>query len=140
MLSVLLTALTWAPSAHAADAYLCEPDNVVYVELENLEAMKRSDPCIASYYGLTVAPKPVAKPEAPPRSSQPARVAPLPAPILGRRPRLVSDELVAPSPLAVSKHRVEPSLALPVVAADGTDYRNVRVINAHATSDAWFHH
>ena len=42
--------------ARAAEAYLCGPDRIVYVAVEDLEAKKRSDPCIAAYFGLKIEP------------------------------------------------------------------------------------
>lgn len=41
--------------AKADEAYVCEGGRIAYVKLGQLERMKREDPCIASYYGGTVA-------------------------------------------------------------------------------------
>ena len=49
-------ALTAVPAPSRADeAYLCAPDKVVYVSTADLPKLKRTDPCIAAYYGLRLA-------------------------------------------------------------------------------------
>lgn len=125
--------------ALAADAYLCGSDNVVYVEIDNLEEMKRTDPCIAAYYGLKVAPQPpaAAKPAAVTRASDhrdPKKTAKRAGASVKLRPLLVSDGDESRTAGAPAISTKSPA---PVVAAEGTDYRNVRVINAKSPNDAW---
>jgi hypothetical protein len=121
--------------ARADDAYICGPNTIVYVKLEDLEAKKRSDPCIAAYYGLKV--------EQPGVTATTAEVI---APLSPAAPpvRNIAAEL---KPLVVSElpSRVTPKLErqaalAPAVTAPGTNYRDVRVLNATSSADAWFHH
>jgi hypothetical protein len=136
--SVVATALSLpaARPAPAADAYLCGPDNVVYVEIENLEAMKRSDPCIATYYELKIEPHSVADPAgAETLSGRPPDAIRV---LRQLRPRLAADEPVAS---VQSSAPLRHAKTLPAItAAAGTDYRNVRVINAASPENAWFRH
>ena len=163
----------WAPEVSAAEAYLCGADNIVYVEVEDLERMKHTDPCIAGYYGLKVdakgAPAPLA--DAPPHAASIASAAavatlrPLPqvkptssssemnvprrAPVLrsAARSTVVTDTAPNLRPLLVADESADVWLGGadtatspgPVVAAAGTDYRNIRVINAKSPADMWFH-
>lgn len=122
--------------AMAAEAYLCGTDNVVYVELDKLEEMKRTDPCIASYYGLKVAAPRPASPPAAPIAKHAKKDAPQRRAAVQLRPRIVADD-ASPAPIRVRK---EPERAGPkpeVVAAPGTDYRNVHVINAASPEGKW---
>ncbi len=52
-LTLLLAAV--ALPAAADEAYVCEGGRIVYVKLGQVEALRRSDPCIAAYFGETVA-------------------------------------------------------------------------------------
>lgn len=142
-----------APAVRADEAYLCGPDRIVYVAVADLERMKRTDPCIAAYYGMKVeepakpaANKPAAKAEAAtpkaekivvpatkPAAAKPQAPAPLKAaPELKRLP----EEAHVRRKPAASKL----ALAEMPVAAPGTDFRNVRVLNASSPDDAIFHH
>lgn len=151
----------------AAEGFVCGPDRIVYVEAHELEEKKRTDPCVAAFFGLTVetpvAPTPaasVAKPAATSTSSrapatpkpaaaqpvrklpeQPARnEAPVQAPVVKATVSLkpLSGELVQ----RAGKPRIgeQAALALPATTSPGTDYRRVRVINAQSADTAWFHH
>lgn len=131
--------------AHADEAFLCGPDTVVYVKLEDLELKKRTDPCIAAYYGLQVEPKASAK--------DPAKTvenggAPKPEPVeeARRGAPAVSNpvelkRLPAPEHDAPVRNVEERSASLsPPLATPGTDYRNVRVINASSPGEEWYRH
>ena len=119
----------------ADDAYLCGPDTVVYVAAEDLEDKKHSDPCIAGYYGITLEPKAksantatieAAKPEAQPsKSSLVATLKPL---------------TVEEIPSRVSRNLQRQASLEPPRATPGTDYRNVKVLNAETPESAWFRH
>lgn len=64
VLATVLAALAVSISTaavRAEEAFLCEGGRVVRVTLGQLEDMKRTDPCVAAYYGLTVR-SPVAAP------------------------------------------------------------------------------
>ena len=138
---VLVSAAAMAaamPPARADEAYLCGPDKVVYVKASELEAKKHSDPCIAGYYGLTAG-----KPEAPATTIAAIVAEPSPA-AAPEGPAVMSVEFKplagADVPVrAARKDRHAALLAAPV-AAPGTDYRNVRVINAASEDAQWFRH
>ena len=134
VLAFAMSALTQTPVAHADEAYVCEAGRVVYVKPGELEAMKQSDACIASYYGITLAPNAVAPVAGPVKSPQlelkkldgPEQQANSGKPAMTR--------IAYASGTAEIHHR-----AAPVAAAD-TDFRNVRLINGGAESGGWFRH
>ncbi len=127
-----------ATSVRADEAFLCGPDTVVYVKSEELELKKRTDPCIARYFGLTVdsAAAAVTAEKAAPTASRQADAAVMAA------KDVVLKSLQAPETAErVTPPLPERSAALqPPVAAPGTDYRNVKVINASSAADQWFKH
>ena len=49
-----LAALSAASPASASEAFLCENGRIAYVEFGALELAKKTDPCIAGYFGGTV--------------------------------------------------------------------------------------
>lgn len=124
------------PGARADEAFLCGPDTVVYVKPEDLEHKKRTDPCIARYFGLTVESAPL-----PRESMQPAGHGPT-ATAKSKPAEIAFKSLQAPETAErVSPPALERSAALrSPVAASGTDYRNVKVINASSPADQWFKH
>lgn len=133
-----MSSLTGAPVARADEAYVCDAGRVVYVKPGELEAMKRWDPCIAGYYGLTV--------------SQPASgssAGAIGAPTVEFKTLDMSSDISGgkqasgskPSALRMAQagpivvhHRAPPA------AAPGTDFRNVRLINGGHDSDGWYRH
>lgn len=123
------------PVARADEAYLCGPDTVVYVKIEELEHKKKTDKCIAAYYGLTVAGDAAAKAGTAhgPASNAPERPA--------TRPQIELKSLSEPGHDVRERAKFERSASLmPPSAAPGTDYRNVRVINADSNQSQWFKH
>ncbi len=121
--------------ARADDAYICGPNTIVYVKLEDLEAKKRSDSCIAAYYGLKI--------EAPAAPARTAKATVSPSSI-AQPARTIAAEL---KPLDMSElpsrvtPKVERQAALaPALTAPGTNYRDIRVLNATSSADAWFRH
>lgn len=155
LLAGSLSLLATAPPLRADEAYLCGPDKIVYVAVADLERMKRTNPCIAAYYGLNVEKTAEAKAaEAKTESkiaepTKPVVAVALPAakPVSDVRPaspqisakpvlkRLAEDQLV-------SRRAPASKMAMAEVlhAAPGTDFRNVRVLNAALPEDAIFHH
>lgn len=127
----LLCVLAPARPVFAAEAYLCGSDNVVYVEVEDLERMKQTDPCIASYYGIKL-------PDPPPTETDPK------SPAARKDERRPLPELRgAPSsdmPYRRASARDEWHIRTLAVASPGTDFRNVRIINAGTDEASWFHH
>ena len=121
--------------ARADDAYICGPNTIVYVKLEDLEAKKRSDPCIAAYYGLKVEPTGGSAKTAE-VVSQHSPLAPPALNIAAELKPLDMSEL--PSRAATKLERQ--AVLVPAVTAPGTNYRDVRVLNATSSADAWFRH
>ena len=125
-----------ADLARADDAYLCGPDNVVYVNAADLEAKKHSDPCIAAYYGITIeTPANTALKSA--SSEAPRDVAQLAA----HKITLKSSYLSEASSRVRLGHKMERhTLMAPPLASQGTDFRNVKIINASSADEQWFRH
>lgn len=132
-------AATGVEAVRADEAYLCDGGRIVKVPFGKLEDMKRTDACIAGYYGLKI-------PSAPPLEtgtiSPPAPVAaPQQAAIVASldHPRSEPNPAVA-SPLKPAPVR-QASAEKPIVrAAAGTDYRNVVLLNPAPGDPAIFRH
>jgi hypothetical protein len=128
-----VSALTGSPVARADEAYVCDAGTVVYVKPGELEAMKRSNPCIAGYYGITL-PSPAAS-----APIEPAKTA---------TPPVEFKTLGGPDDHADASKRSSTRTAQagpaahrpPPVAAPDTDFRNIRLINAAPDSDGWYRH
>lgn len=139
MSGVVGVGLSDARSARADEAFLCGPDTVVYVKPSELELKKRTDPCIAAYFGLKVDEGAKAPPSEPTSnaakpSRKPAAEAAQPAPVeLKRLPEPERER----STRAVEERSASLSPPMP---APGTDYRNVRIINASSPGDEWYRH
>ena len=132
-------------AARADDAYVCDGGRLVYARPETLEKLKQTDPCVALFYNNN---KPVAA-----TSPVPAQLAPAVSPVTPAAPSMTAknktpaaksaplknsrDAAIAPTP--PKSEQAKPALAKPVEAAPGTDFRNVRVINAPAGPE-FFHH
>ena len=116
-------------SARADEAYLCGPDTVVYVKPAELEHKKKTDACVASYFGLKVEPQPVV-------ARQPSVAKPAAAEKILAMKTISSPEKTDPVTVPVERTA---ELA-PSVPSPGTDYRNVKVINASSPSEQWFKH
>lgn len=131
----------FAHPASADEAYLCGPDSIIYVSAADLPKMKRTNACIAAYYGLTVeTPEPqakvpaVAKPSA--NATKPQAAARAKTAVQAALKPLVEPDAATPAaPQAIR----QAALTRPF-AAPGTDYRNVRVLNATSDEAAVFRH
>ena len=125
----------FVPVAHADEAYLCGPDTVVYVSTEELEHKKKTDKCIAAYYGLTVSDASSGQSGSP---VEPSKSAPEKA---NARPTIELKSLSEPGHSVHSRAVFERSASLmPPSASPGTDFRNVRIINAGSGDGQWFKH
>ncbi len=130
-----LAGIAGAPGlVRADDAYLCGPDKVVYVNTADLEAKKHSDPCIAAYYGITLD-EPV-KAQSKTLEAKPKAAASKSA--FEKITLKTSD--VSEVPGRVRRHLQRDAMLLAPKAAAGTDFRNVRVINAVTGEEQWFRH
>ena len=133
--------------ASADDAYVCDGGRMVYARPETLEKLKATDPCVARYHslaGTVIAPATVPRPA--------AAIAPLPsatpAPKAAKGPASLykdaarSPEPAKPVPLKpalVATPKAAPVKPKPAEAAAGTDFRNVRVINAQDGAHLYRH-
>ncbi|MEQ1696788.1 MAG: hypothetical protein ABL901_13195 [Hyphomicrobiaceae bacterium] len=130
--------------AYADDAYVCDGGRLVYARPETLEKLKQTDPCIQLFYRnnqpIAAAPAPAqlapavspAAPSAPVATAKNKAPAAKPAPLKNER------NATAKTAPAVSE-TAKPAVAKPVESAPGTDFRNVRIINAPAGPE-FFHH
>jgi hypothetical protein len=121
--------------ARADEAYLCGPDRVVYVAVEDLEAKKHSDPCIAGYYGIKIEADaaPLAKPEK--QAAKPVEKITSASVTAALKPMSEPETPSRTSPALQRQASLEPPRAMP-----GTDFRNVKVLNAESPEAAWFRH
>ena len=134
-----LSAFSGSPGARADEAYVCEAGRVVYVKMGELESLKHSDPCIASYYGIklpAVTPAPAPNSATAPAANEAPAVEfkTLETPENQASNASSANLKIASADTAVPRHRTPP------VAAPGTDFRNVRLINAGPDSDGWYRH
>ncbi|MGQ0458003.1 MAG: hypothetical protein ACT4OU_13205 [Hyphomicrobium sp.] len=131
--------------ARAAEGYVCGPDTIVYVEANELEHKKRTDPCIAGYFGLKIEP-PAAAPAPPARpvANSPAKTIAEPSAKPAEPARIVAaPRPPAPVPaktIAAPQPRAERVAALAPKPAPETDFRNVRILNAKSAQAAWYRH
>ena len=124
-----------ATVSRADEAYLCGPDTVVYVSAEELEHKKKTDKCIAAYYGLTVSDAASGQSGSP---VEPSKSAPEKA---NARPTIELKSLSEPEHSVHSRAVFERSASLMLPSASpGTDFRNVRIINAGSGDGQWFKH
>ncbi len=129
---------TGMEAARADEGFLCEGGRIVYVKFGELEQMKLTDACIAGYFGLKVVPQPTARPVA----------------TGGKAPEDAAESLKTSEPLQLRelqdpdlamqagspKHRLAAVRRAPPKAAEGTDFRNVQLLNAGAQSPTIFVH
>lgn len=121
-------------AARADEAFLCADGRIVYVAFGKLDEMKRTDPCVAAYYGLKIEAAASAadgQPTGATKASSPAAPVELPA----LRPLEDAD-----APRRVERPSREAATRQLPVAAPDTDYRRIRIINAAAGDGGWFHH
>lgn len=134
--------------ARADEAYVCDASRVVYVRVGTLEDMKRTDPCIAAYYGLTIQKAPATTTTAEPIAAPSEDVLPKPAVGPGSPVELV----LRPAKRGAAKVQ-NASLDVPAVTATtrrsasskpilepGADFRRVRVLNASSPTGGWYLH
>lgn len=132
-----LGALLTPTGASADEAFLCGPSTIVYVAAGELEQKKKTDPCIAAYFGLTIDPGAGLGAGAAPVKAK-ERIAKANGLDANARQlkRLDGPEVSEP----VAERNVRSAALLPPEASPGTDFRNVRVINAPSDEARWFRH
>jgi hypothetical protein len=134
-------AATGVETVRADEAYLCYGGRIVKVPFGKLEELKRTDACIAAYYGLKFVPATrletgAITPPAPVVSATTTQTA------IGHPPGGPPSESnlsVAPPPEPAPVRQA--SAEKPIVrAAAGTDYRNVVLLNPAPGDPAIFRH
>jgi hypothetical protein len=143
LLAALAAAAGPTSAARAAEAYLCDNNRLVYVETADLARMIQTDPCIARYHGAATQASGAGEPPLV-RLTAPMAVAvetPAAKPSAVRPTAAVAT--AAPVPAVAPRGRRSersggPAGPQPVRAAPGTDYTNVRVINASDEAERWF--
>lgn len=135
-------AATGVEAVRADEAYLCDGGRIVKVPFGKLEELKRTDACIAAYYGLKVVPATrletgTITPPAPVVSATTTQQTAIALPLDG--PRSEPNMSVAPLPKSAPVRQA--SAEKPIVrAAAGTDYRNVVLLNPAPGDPAIFRH
>lgn len=135
-----------SPAARADDAYICDGGRLVYARPETIEKLKQSDPCIQGYYGAIGAASASAAaatnlaPAAPPKV--PGILVPAPDQSARNQPPSVRQPALkgGTRDAALPAKRPKTAQAKTPEAAPGTDFRNVRVINAPAAGGAVYVH
>ena len=124
---------TGVEAVRADEAYLCDAGRIVRVAPGKLEDLKRTDPCIAGYYGLKVD-------AAPPKSDARLETGALaPPPASPAAPAHPAPAAKAPARASALAAAVKEPASAPRAAA-GTDYRNVVLLNAAPGAAAVFRH
>lgn len=136
-------AATGVEAVRADEAYLCEDGRIVKVAPGQLEALKRTDACIAAYYGLKIeAAPPIETGAIAPAARRSPAADPPPALDKEARPAATAASkpaaTVASKPARIALKSIAPSG--PPRAAAGTDYRNVVVLNAGPGQPAIYRH
>jgi hypothetical protein len=126
-MAVLTLTLTAGPAV-ADEAYVCDAGRIVYVKPGELEHLKRTDPCIAGYYGLKIEEKAATAAGRGPATTQRATTERTDA------AKGLALEREARAALVAETEKAEPSAVAAKQAASRprvqTDYRNVLIINA----------
>lgn len=125
-----------AEAAKAEQAFVCENGGLVMVKLADLERMKKENPCVARYFGLTVdaVPLPVQRPE-------PLAVARIPAPKVTSAPdrsAIVGQSAPQTATFGAPVSHEVADVAPP--SASSEDFRHVRIINARPGATQWYLH
>lgn len=146
-LVTLLAIVALSGVGHAEELYLCDGGRLVRVEPGTLEDLKRTDPCIARYFGLEVSAA-AASPTTP-TAAEPADAATPPtlkgsaAPdeaagaAAGDEARIGGWQRIA----NLTTHRKAQGHAVPDrVSVPGEGYRSVNILNAETGSSSTYRH
>ncbi len=126
--AVALAIGAYAEQAHAGQIFICEDGRTVEVELQNLEAVKRSDSCVAKYFGIKISGQVAVDAKSVATANGLAVVLPERKPKL---PKLRAAQSSAPAVGGATRRRK-------LATAQGGDSRPVRIINAQPGSAQWF--
>lgn len=134
--ALFAAAFAAAAGARADEAFLCGPDNIIYVKPSEIEQKKKTDPCVARSYGLTVEEHLAETPEGEVvKSETPALSKPA-----GQKPVALKALQSPETAERVIRDPERTAALLPPSPSPGTDFRNVRVINASSPGEQWFKH
>jgi hypothetical protein len=125
-----------ANPSHAAEAFLCDQNTVIYVETNQLDELKHTNACIASYFGIKLDDGPPAASKAAATSGAPASLDLKTLTETGSADRFVPGQHVLRRVASLDGPRAPRAAPL---ASPGTDFRNIKVINP-VEGDGWFHH
>lgn len=159
VVSAMIASFCATSTSFAREAFLCGPQEILYVEASELEHMKKTNACVASHYGLEIeTPKraPI-KVEEPPQDRPPvnapvqtSKSSPPPLPIakktqLERKQRphfrtLSEAPRKTQSPATVAALEEQKRSTPAAKPSPGTDFRNVHVLNAQSEDDKWYRH
>lgn len=125
-------------SARSAQLFVCDNGKAIKIESTDLEAAKRTNPCVARYFGLTIKvdQQPKAKRSQQANTVMPSQGADLPIELPVRKPNLAKFRKTVSSHQDVDR-RTSPNR---IAKAEPVDFRKVRIINAAPGSAKWFNH
>jgi len=134
--AVALVVGAYVEGARAGQFFVCDGGQTVEVEFGDLEKAKRTNPCIAKYFGinLKVAAKPSSVEVQQPQTADHATAffapdLPVRKPV---RPVLRQSQSVAPMSKTLAGREV--------AGTDPGNFRRVRIINARPGGAKWFNH
>ena len=135
-------AATGVEAVRADEAYLCDGGRIVKVPFGKLEEMKRTDACIAGYFGLKIVSAPpletgTISPPAPIVSALTTQQTAIAVPLDDTRSGPNLSVASPPKPVPVRQASAEKPI---VRAAAGTDYRNVVLLNPAPGDPTIFRH
>jgi hypothetical protein len=149
---ILLASAAGHVPASADEIFVCEGGRLVRVDVETFETLKRTDPCVARYYGLEIA----AAPPPAPAAAKVSETGALPAPPPSQAARPASDtaevyrSALAATGLVPGRHvrRGEGAAQGERAATSkpdridvpGDGYRTVAIINAGPGEPALYRH
>jgi hypothetical protein len=121
---VALLAGAWAEQAKADETFVCPDGGLVHAKSEDVPHLKRTNPCVAAYFGLTVSAVHPADSHEAAKAANAAGAPPSPA----TRPA---------GPAAGDASPARQSAAAPPKKPP-SDYRNVHVLNGGNGGGSWF--
>lgn len=135
-LSAYLTTSVFPNTATAEQAFVCDKGRIVYATMRTVEILKKTDACVAKYFGLTVKPQETQKIPLPIRKPLITQLPLKPSTIS----TTYSDDTAEKNSTVVSAGPAKQiTRQIPTPAAP-VDFRNIPIINAKPGSTAVFKH
>lgn len=119
--------------ARAAETFVCAAGSTVTVQSNQIEWMKRTNACVARYYGLEVG-------DDPGGASSNATVGRYSVPLPERRPQFISAALKAQKALRDTAGMVTGSVGELDAADERGTFRRVLILNAAPGKSRWYNH